>query len=454
MKKNALTILICLICLSITGYAQIQQHADPKMSKKEIAILIDSLDKSLHRLYVFQDKVNIMLAPVKKNFKGGVYTKIQTRPELASRLLKDLQSTYKDGHLDIQYYPELSEFLEAPLPDSIKQEQHERGLNGAKENNFGFKKTEILNGNIGYIKLDGFYPFVDEGKPTMDAAFRFVSHTKALIIDLRQNGGGSPDMVLQAQSYFLSDKTRMNDILDSKNDTLKRWTNPAVANFRLKMPVYILTSRNTFSGAEDFAYGLQQINRAVTVGDTTGGGAHPSGDFSLGQGFIIRIPTHRSCNPVSKTDWEGTGVRPDIAVASDQAFTKAQVTIFTELLSKATNAEEKQVFRWNITAMENKAKLAQQKGRINIAKDTLVKYCGDYRVSDPNERILPFSIVLKGDKLGRHFEDGYEDVLVPISTSTFVIDDESGRTLEFVKNGDLSELILSKQSGIYRMKKQ
>lgn len=461
MKRKLVTLLLILTSLFSTAYAQQEnalKNTTQKMSKKEIKVLIDSIDNSLHRWYIYQDKVTLMLFNVKKNFQSGAYNKIESRNELASQLLKDIQQAYKDGHLDIRYYPELSEFLGTPMPDSVKQQELERGLNEAKENNFGFKKTEILQGNIGYLRLDGFYPFVDEAKPTLDGAFRFVSNCKALIIDMRYNGGGFPDMVLQTQSYFFTEKTRMNDIIDSKNDTIKRWADPAATNFKLSMPVYVLTSRNTFSGAEDFAYGLQQVKRATVVGDTTGGGAHPSTDFSIGQGFVIHIPTQRPFNHISKTDWEGTGVRPNVAVSSEQALTKAQVLIFTELLAKAKDEGEKQMFQWNLNSIENKAMLAKQlqKESINITKDDLLKYCGYYIASDPNDGLSPFAIILKENKICRHFDDGYEDALVPVSTTKFVIDDESARTIDFImnKNGEMSDLILSKQSGTYKMNKK
>ncbi|MDO9186375.1 MAG: S41 family peptidase [Bacteroidia bacterium] len=463
MKKNRLTLLILLTCSFISGYAQKQESSlkspTQKMNKKEIKVLIDSLDTALHSWYVYQDKVDLMLANVKKNFKSGAYDRVENRVELASQLYTDIQHSYKDGHFFIRYNPQVSEFLEAPMPDSVQQQaEYERRLNEGKENNFGFKKIEILQGNIGYIRLDGFYPFIAESTPTFDGAFRVVSNCKELIIDLRHNGGGNPDMVLQTQSYFLKEKTRMNDIINSKNDTLKRWADPAATDFRLSMPVYILTSRYTFSGAEDFAYGLQQVKRATVVGDTTGGGAHPSREFSIGQGFVIRIPTHRSFNLITKTDWEGVGVRPDIAIPSEDALTKAQVLILTERLANAKDEAEKQIFQWNLKSIENRALLTKQlqKETIIIAKDILTKYCGNYTVSDLNDRMMPFAVILKENRIYRHFDDGYEDALVPISPTKFVIDDDSARTIEFVtnKNGEMSELILSKQSGINKMNKK
>ena len=108
------------------------------------------------------------------------------------------------------------------------------------------------------------------------------------------------------------------------------------------------------------------------------------------------------------------------------------------------------MFQWNLNSIENKALLTKQlqKESIKIPKDALLKYCGYYVASDPNDPLAPFTVILKENKTYRHFDDGYDDALVPISTTKFVIDDESARTIEFVmnKNGEMSDLILSKQS--------
>ena len=209
MKKIGNLILLAGLSFSINAQKQESALKDPnqKMTGKEIKVLIDSLENALHRWYVFHDKVDIMLTNVKKNYKSGTYFKIENRSELALQLLKDIQQVYKDDHLDIRYYPELSKFLETPMPDSLLQQELERSMNEEKENNFGFKKTEILQGNIGYLRFDWFCQFIDEAKPTLDGAFRFVSNCNALIIDMRYNSGGFPEMVLQVQNYFFTEKT-------------------------------------------------------------------------------------------------------------------------------------------------------------------------------------------------------------------------------------------------------
>jgi hypothetical protein len=182
-------------------------------------------------------------------------------------------------------------------------------------------------------------------------------------------------MVSQIESYFFPEKTHLNDIVyPSLGKTEEYWADPAKAEGTiLKMPVYILTSRRTFSAAEDFTYGMQSIKRAIIVGDTTGGGAHPTRPFSIGQGFVASIPHARSLNPYTHTDWEGTGVRPDIPVAANKALEAAQMAILTERMNKATSELDKRSVQWQINNL-----LVNQKEEIKDAA-FLSSYTGTYQ---------------------------------------------------------------------------
>jgi hypothetical protein len=429
-----------------------------KMNSKEIKLLIDSLGNALNRWYIYPDKAALMVQTVKKNFKNGAYNTIPDRSELCSRIVKDLQQVHKDPHLYMTYDPQFAHLLETPMSDEAKQRNFEADLKNQRESNFAFMKTEVLPGNIGYVRWDGFTGLIEEAKPTLQAAFQFVSNCKAVIVDMRYNGGGSPQMVLQTASYFFEQKTRMNDIIDRNNDTVKGWTDPTISTFKLKMPVYILTSRYTFSGAEDFTYGLQQIKRGTVIGETTGGGAHPTGNFSIGQGFILDIPTHRSPNIISKTDWEGTGVTPDVAVPFEQALQKAQELIFTDFLSKASDERERRMLQWNLTSLQNRSLLTKQvqEGNIKLTKETLWNYCGEYHPSEPNTGIPVMTIVLTGNSLYRRYEGSQDLRLIPISENQFVYDDDSGRTMTFEVSGNekASKLILSNPRGMFTLNRK
>ena len=194
-----------------------------------------------------------------------------------------------------------------------------------KHNNCAFRKLEVLPGNIGYVKFDGFMP-ADVCAPTVVAAMSFVAHTDAVILDLRENGGGDPAMVTFIASFLFDKPTHLNDLYNRKEDSTQQfWTLSYVPGERLaKQPVFVLTSKRTFSGAEEFAYDLKNQKRATIVGETTGGGAHPVGGHPVADYFMVGVPFAKAINPVSKTDWEGTGVEPDVKVSAADALTSAE----------------------------------------------------------------------------------------------------------------------------------
>ncbi|HET6980827.1 MAG TPA: S41 family peptidase, partial [Myxococcaceae bacterium] len=79
----------------------------------------------------------------------------------------------------------------------------------------------------------------------------------------------------------------------------------------------------TFSGGEELAYDLQSLRRATLIGETTGGGANLTGGHTLDDWFVIAVPWARAVNPVTKSNWEGVGVRPDVATKATAALDEA-----------------------------------------------------------------------------------------------------------------------------------
>ena len=194
-----------------------------------------------------------------------------------------------------------------------------------EHDNCAFEKVEILPNNIGYIKFNGFMDASFCG-PTVVAAMGFVAHTDALIFDLRENGGGQPAMVTMIASYLFDQPTHLIDIYNRQEDTTtQNWTLSYLPGPRLtKQPVFVLTSKRTFSGAEEFAFDLKNQKRATIVGETTGGGAHPVAGTRLADYFMVGVPFAKSLDPVTKTNWEGTGVEPDVKVPAADALETAQ----------------------------------------------------------------------------------------------------------------------------------
>src|SRR5690606_22560079 len=188
-------------------------------------------------------------------------------------------------------------------------------------------KVEILKGNIGYINFN-YLCSPEFAGHTYTSMMNYISHTEALIIDLRNcRGSQSPDAIPFLLSYFFNEPVHLNDLVWRKgNETRQSWTYAHVPGKKFTTPpIYVLTSASTFSGAEEMAYDLQQLKRAVIMGEITGGGANPGGDMYLSKHFSIFMPVGQAINPISKTNWEGVGVKPDSLIDARLVLHRAKL---------------------------------------------------------------------------------------------------------------------------------
>jgi len=167
----------------------------------------------------------------------------------------------------------------------------------------------------------------------------FLAYSDAIIFDLRENGGGQPAMVTLIASYLFDEPTHLIDIYNRKeNSTTQNWTLSYLPGPRLaKQPAFVLTSKRTFSGAEEFAFDLKHQKRAVIVGETTGGGAHPVSGHTVADYFMIGVPFAKSLDPVTKTNWEGTGVEPDVKVPAADALATAEKLALEKIQARKTS---------------------------------------------------------------------------------------------------------------------
>jgi hypothetical protein len=282
--------------------------------------VIDLLLKELNDSYVFAETAKKMETDIRNRVTAKEYDGVASSRDFAAKLTADLQSVSHDKHLRVRFsfdkIPERKDRRE-PTADEIEQD---RWFN--KRVNYGFERVERMNGNVGYIDLRGFNDEV-AGAETVAAAMSFLQNTEALIFDLRQNGGGNPSMIQLISSYLFGDKpVHLNDLHWRKeNKTDEFWTKPELAKIKFtNKDIYVLTSNYTFSGAEEFSYNLKNLKRATIIGETTGGGAHPGSMVRLADHFGAFVPVGRAINPISKTNWEGTGVEPDIKVPKEQAL--------------------------------------------------------------------------------------------------------------------------------------
>ena len=267
--------------------------------------------------YVFPDRAEQAATAIEARLAAGEYDGLD-EAVLAERLTAQLQEICADKHLRVRLRdPDRREPPAPAGPPGPGPSRRDRGRPG----NYGIYRAERLDGNVGYLDLRGVADPEHAG-PVIAAAMELVAGTYALIIDLRRNGGGSPDGVVFWCSYlFPGAGTHLNDIFHAETrETRQFWSLAYVPGSRyLDRPVYLLTSSETFSGGEDFCYTLQAQGRAELIGETTGGGAHPTRMVPISSTMAISVPFARSVNPVTGTNWEGSGVVPDIAVPAAEA---------------------------------------------------------------------------------------------------------------------------------------
>ena len=285
------------------------------------ARVIDGAIANLNEFYVFPETAKKMEEALRARLKKGDYDAVSGGDDFASLLTNHLQEVSHDKHLRVNFSP-------AVLPKSQpgpNADAEARMRTQLERNNCFFEKVERLASNIGYLKFNAF-PNPATCGPTATSAMNFLGNVAALIIDLRENGGGDPKMVAYVSTYLFAEPTHLNDLYNRKEDsTTQYWTLPYVPGNRLAgKPVFLLTSKRTFSGAEEFSYNLKNLKRATIIGETTGGGAHPVSGHRIDDHFTIGVPFARAVNPISKTNWEGTGVEPDVKVPAAEALDVAK----------------------------------------------------------------------------------------------------------------------------------
>jgi retinol-binding protein 3 len=311
--------------------AAIGQEADRAIGAPERAAVIDGLVGKILKIYVYPDVAKQMEQAIRDRQAKKEYDTVSSSRELARVLTRHLRDVCKDDHLSVDFFAHGIPYDSEKKPDPRVVEQfRQSGMRG----NYAFKKVERLEGGIGLLQVDGFYP-AEWIAETAAGAMAFLANSESVILDLRQNSGGQSGGGLLC-SYFFKEETHLTDFYNRPENTTRQfWSYPvAGAEKFADKDLFILTSRRTFSAAEALAYDMQALKRATIVGETTGGGAHGTTIYRITDHFSASIPFCRGINPATKTDWEGTGVKPDVAVPADQALLTAHLLALKKALTK------------------------------------------------------------------------------------------------------------------------
>ncbi len=317
--RTAVFLILAIASVASSAEQLAERSIDGATRSQVIAAVLEAVEKR----YVFPEVASRMVESIRAHERAGDYSQVTSAYHLATTLTQDLQSISRDKHLRVVYTTsEVGAGRGAPTAEETAKIRDAR-----RKINYGFERVERLDNNIGYLELRVFLPPGKEAAETAAAAMTFLANSDALVIDMRRNGGGSPAMVALLSSYLFDERTHLNSLYWREGDRLEEfWTTQDVVGrkFGQSKPIFVLASGSTFSGAEEFCYNLQTRKRAVIVGEATRGGAHPGGQWQVHEYFAVWVPTGRAINPITNTNWEGTGVRPDVEVPPSDALETAK----------------------------------------------------------------------------------------------------------------------------------
>lgn len=296
-------------------------QAPPSLTAEVRASVIERAAESLARAYVEADTGRMIGDLLRRRLADGAYDRFQNPAQFADAVTTDLRSLNGDLHLGLRY-----------SPPGASEGGGGGGGPDPVARNFGLGKVEILDGNVGYLEITGFMGAPGYREAVADA-LRLLSRTRALIIDVRRNGGGSGEMSHFVFSHFLGPDPVPTILVKRRTgDPDVRHSMAEVSGpRRTDIPLYVLTSRNTGSAAEEFSFVLRNQGRATIVGSRTAGAGHMVARMAAGNGFAISVSITRVMDPVTRREWEGVGVEPHLDVAPEEALDAAHAHALTTL---------------------------------------------------------------------------------------------------------------------------
>lgn len=388
------------LALLIGANPVVAQATQKTLRAPERARALEQVEARIRSTYVYPERSAAIVARLADGTAAGRYD----TPDpivFAQRVSEDLRAASKDSHLYLNYEP--GWFASALLPAQSGEEKRQIELEAqiARHTNHGLVEMKILSGNIRYLRIEGFAWVEDETGPAYDAAMRFLKGGRALIIDLRGNGGGW----VQASKYFLShflDADTLIATFHSPNAEPEQYR--AVDYLpagRIKgKPIYILIDGHSRSAAEMVAYTFQQYGLGELVGARTEGAANVSDDFPVAPGFRLSVSTGRTVQPISKTDWEGVGVAPSVESDPTQALEIAQLKAINKLLPTTDDGVPRYQLQWAKPALEaalDPVTLGDEalKGYVGVYGDVSIKFEDHalwlHRPDRPPSRLSPMT---------------------------------------------------------------
>ena len=407
-------------------------QAPHNVAAVDAARVVADVRALIARDYVDAEKRKPLDAALARGLASGRYANLNS-VELSNRINADMEAVAHDKHLNIHFSPDEAKSLAAGAPGDESDEFF--GRDGfwakiARDNNQGVVKLEVLEGNVRYMNYRGFFWAGDPTKAVIDQAMAFLRGGDAIVIDLRDNGGGSPEAVRYLASYFVPAGTKLVTFYLKQNAPTSSIAEAVPGGTISGKPVYVLTSAHTASAAEEFASHVAGVGFGKLVGETTTGAAYRNDLYPVAGAYVLSLSIGRPELPKGG-NWEGAGVKPAIAIGYDRALAAAQADALGALTGKAAPADRREL-DWLATAA--KARIADP-----VPETKLATYVGSY-----GER----SFSLAGGQLRYARTNGVNSVILPIGPDLFVIDADPRTHIRFLrKDGAISGFQFERMDG-------
>ena len=282
--------------------------------------LVTAILRALDDKYVFPEIAARNRPELERRWSESALQEVTSARKLTEKINADLRRLFRDKHVFLRPARSMPMIFDDREPTEV--ELADLAMLEAP-GHFGVARVEVVSGGIGVLELDHFplvkVPGMEQAASDAMAA---VADANALVVDLRRNGGGDGDTVSLFLSYLFDEPKLLNETYDRiANVKTAQWTRAEVRGKRYtKGPVFVLTSRHTFSAGEGFAYAVQTLKRGTVVGETTGGGGHHNTFVKVGKEFVLSVAFTVSKSPVTGTNWDGVGAKPDVVANADDAF--------------------------------------------------------------------------------------------------------------------------------------
>jgi len=415
MNKRINTILIILFIILSTAI-----HAQNLTENEKDNILVKVIEK-LEKIYPFPEISEKTITALQLQISNGFYQKYRSSNEFATQVTLALEKSSNDKHLDLFFDPQLAQALLEETSNSTDYTKEE--AQNEIWNNYGFKELKILDGNIGYLNLSVFFA-TDYAGGMADISMGYFINCNALIIDLRQNGGGWGDMVVYLLGYFIdTNEPLLLNIVESTLDSTiysEVVPNYVPGNKLTDIPIYILTSQSTASAAEAFISHMKYFNKNVTIiGKKTRGAENPVEHVPIDDNFVLQIPAWKKIYSKNPNVWEGVGINPDIEVEPNEALKTAQKKALEKLLTTSNDKTASEKYHWALDGI-----LASYN---NVHVNSIKNLSGNYG---------KIKIIFKDRKLYYQFEDRAVIQLTPISDNYFLVEGIDFFRIKFINTNN------------------